>query len=255
MGHFVLEWDETLHNQIGNGQCGNGDGQPCDYHGYIKHAGNKYTNDLGLPVTANADIVGPVGGFGWVLHLDAGAPKSLKLQNIEVDPATPLLLSIAYPPGTSFTIKAIARWCNPDNNLCEEIFHTVNSIEAVRTSLGNAYHVDTNGVLTFRIIQTSRYFVGSPDFLLPQYSDAPGGWKEIWALDRFERDGVRLPKFTNGNYLTLDANCASKDGVYCSQPVSAYNRNVCPSGYSQSAYDTCISSSGGKLFANGSGGR
>jgi hypothetical protein len=253
MGHFIMEWDNNLHDQVGNGQCGNGDGQPCDYRGYIKHVGDKFVNDPGLPVTANAHIVGPVGGFGWALELFEGAPKSVLFRQIEVDPTTPLLLSIPYPPGTSFTITAFARWCDSNNDLCEETFHQVNSIEAVRSSLGNTYHVDSNGVLTFRIIQTAKLFLGKPNFMLPQYSDTPGGWKEIWALARFERDGVRLPKAENGPYLTLDANCASNDGVYCSQSVSPYNRNVCPSGYSQSAYDTCTSSSGGKIFANGSG--
>mmetsp|Transcript_8285 Transcript_8285/g.13722 ORF Transcript_8285/g.13722 Transcript_8285/m.13722 type:complete len:308 (+) Transcript_8285:2-925(+) len=253
MGHFVMEWDTALHDQIGDSQCGNGDGQPCDYRGYIKHVGEKFANDYGLPVTANGDIVGPVGGFGWVLDIFAGAPTSVLFRYIEVDPATPLLLSISYPPGTSFTIVAHAGWCNSDNYLCDEVFQQVNSIEAVRNSLGNTYHVDYNGVLTLRIIQTPKLFLGKPDFMLPQYIDKPGGWKEIWALDRFERDGVRLPKSANGPYLTLDANCASNDGVYCSEAVeSAYTRNVCPSGYFQSAYDTCTSSNGGNLFADGS---
>merc|ERR1711862_379491 len=53
--------------------------------------------DNGLPVTANADIVGPTGGFGWLLKLNNGAPHTIKLDFIEVSPDSPLMLSIAYP--------------------------------------------------------------------------------------------------------------------------------------------------------------
>ena len=43
-----------------------------------------FQQDNGHPVTARADIVGPVGGFGWILKINQGAPKSLIIQYIEV---------------------------------------------------------------------------------------------------------------------------------------------------------------------------
>jgi hypothetical protein len=248
-----MEWDDSLHSTVGISQCGNGDGLPCDYVGYIKHLGSYFASNSGLPVTANADIVGPVGGFGWKLELKGGSPKSIRFKLIEVDPGTPLLLSIAYPPNTSFAIVAHAGWCEDSEQYsCTDTFHKVGSIAEVRGSIGNTYYVDPNGVLTFRIIQTPKLFVGRPEFFLPQWSD-PGRWKEYYALERFERDGVRLPRMADGPFLTLDADCPSS-GAYCSQPPPVYNPNVCPSGYRQTAYDTCTSISNGssKRFANGS---
>jgi hypothetical protein len=116
-----------------------------------------------------ADVVGPVGGFGWKLELFEGAPKSIRFSLIEVAPETPLLLSIAYPSGTSFTIIAHAGWCSDDVNFsCTEKFHQVESIDEVRNSIGNTYNVDSEDVLTLRIIQTPKLFVGRPDFFLPE---------------------------------------------------------------------------------------
>jgi hypothetical protein len=252
LGHFRMKWDDGLYNQVGGSVCGNGQDVPCNAVGYMKHVGDFFANDAGLPVTANADIVGPVGGFGWKLKLDGGAPKSIQFEQIEVDPATPLLLSIAYPPGTSFTIVAHGGYCTDNADYtCTETFHQVGSVADVRTSLGNAYHVDSIGVLTFRIIQTSKTYVGHPEFFLPQYSDE-GKYGTHYALERFERDGIRLPKMTYGPYLTLDADCPST-GAYCSQFPSSYQPEVCPSGYSQTGYDTCtsISDASMKKFADG----
>ena len=252
LGHFNMLWDDALHAQLGKSQCGNSY-LPCDYVGYIKHLGPYFNGDAGLPVTANANAVGPVGGFGWKLELDNGAPKSVRFHQIEVDPATPLLLSIAYPLGTSFTLVAHGGYCTDNANYtCEEMFHQVGSVADVRTSLGNTYHVDSNGVLTFRIIQTPQTFVGRPEFFLPQYTDL-GRDGLGFALERFERDGVRLLSFVYGPYLKLDANCPSS-GAYCSESPSSYPPEVCPSGYSQTGYDTCTSisdTSMKKLFADG----
>jgi hypothetical protein len=204
-------------------------------------------------VTANADIVGPVGGFGWKLELGAGAPKSVRFEQIEVDPTTPLLLSIAYPIGTSFNMSANAGWCTDSSQYaCVEDFHQVDSIVAVRRSLGNTYHVDVNGVLTFRVVQTPKLFVGKPDYFLPQWSNK-GKWNRGYALTRFERDGVKLPRFSYGNHLKLQADCPSIDGIYCSEDmVTSYEPEICPSGYRQTGYDTCTSTTNSEnmLFAN-----
>jgi hypothetical protein len=254
IGSLNLRWDRSVDAEVGTTQCGNGPFIPCDFVGRIKHLGEKYKDDLGLPVTANADLVGPVGGFGWKLELDRGAPKSIFIAEVEVDPATPLLLSITYPAGTSFNITALASNCNASaTHTCEEVFHQVDTVTAVRNSLGNTYHVDSNGVLTFRVIQTPSLFVGRPEFFLPQYTDK--GMDGIGeALERFERDGIRLPAFTRGNIIKLYANCPSS-GAYCSELPAPFEPDVCPDGYVQTGYDVCRKIANGtvsKIFADGS---
>merc|ERR1712190_220851 len=216
-----------------------------------KHLGPLFNSDKGLPVTANADIVGPTGGFGWLLKLNNGAPHTIKLDLIEVSPDSPLMLSIAYPPGTGFTIIANAAWCSPSQKYsCKETFSAVSSIEKVRNSLGNTYHVDSNGLLTVRIIQTPQTFVGDPDWLLPDYS-TPGKWGNWYALDRFSRNGVFLPRMAYGPWLEILADCP-KSGAYCAEkPVNDMIIEVCPDGYNQVAYDKCCNS-GSCVYADGS---
>jgi len=256
LGHFRMRWDDSLHNKIGNSQCGNGQGIPCDYVGYIRHLGDYFSGDSGLPVTANADIVGPVGGFGWKLELIKGAPRSVRFEQIEVDPSSPMLLSISYPLGTSFTITAHAVYCTDGNQYsCTETFQQVSSMEEVRNSIGNTYHVDSStGLLTFRIIQTPSNFVGRPDFFLPSYDDI-GKWGNGYALGRFERDGVRLPKMAYGPYLTLEANCSpDASGKYCNGMSPTPEVHVCGSntGFYQTGYDVCTSTTdpNNKRYAN-----
>jgi hypothetical protein len=249
-----LEWDSELQSQIGTAQCGNGPYIPCDYVGRIQHLGDLYEDDAGLPVTANGDIVGPVGGFGWYLRLDKGAPKNLTLREIEVDPSTPMMLSVSYPKGTMFNITAYAYNCVPTKiYACYSKFKQVDSLEKVRTSIGNTYHVDFDGVLTIRIIQTPQTFVGIPEFFLPQYSDK--GRNNIGtALNRFERDGIRLPEYSDGPNLQIIADCVPS-GAYCSEIPPPYKTNVCPNGYIQTAFDTCRHIANGslrKIFADGS---
>ena len=250
-----MKWDSALHESVGKTQCGNEPFIPCTYVGRIKHLGGMYAADAGLPVTANADIVGPVGGFGWKIELGRGAPKSITISKVEVDPANPLLVSIAYPPGTSFKISAYADPSCDDTATytCQQNFHRVNSVGAVRKSSGNTYFVDANGVLTFRVIQNPKMFIGRPNFFLPQYTD-PGRDKLGVALERFERYGMRLPKFTYGPKIVINADCPST-GAYCSVKPPAYMPAVCPAGYSQIAYDTCRLIKNGvetRVFANGS---
>ena len=232
-------WDSALTDSLGKTQCGNGPFIPCDYVGRIKHLGSMYADDAGLPVTANADIVGPVGGFGWKIELDKGAPKTFRISQVEVDPATPLLVSIAYPPGTSFQIAAYA---HPScvitaTYTCHQNFYQVDSVAAVRNSPGNTYHVDSNGVLTFRVIQNPRMFIGRPDFFLPQYTD-PGRDGLGRALDRFERYGMRLPVFEYGPVIGITADCPAT-GAYCTELPPKYMPEVCPEGSTQIAYDKC----------------
>lgn len=61
------------------------------------------TNKEVFPVPERPAAIGPTGGFGWLLELALGAPKSLRIMNTEILPDSPLALGIAYPQSTSFT--------------------------------------------------------------------------------------------------------------------------------------------------------
>jgi hypothetical protein len=64
-------------------------------------------------MTAIPEILSPVGGFGWLLTLNAGTPRDLNLTGVEQCTNSTLKLSIAYPPGTNVTVTATAGGCWP----------------------------------------------------------------------------------------------------------------------------------------------
>jgi len=213
-----------------------------------------FQQDSGLPVTAQADVAGPVGGFGWELKLIQGAPKTLQFQFLEVRSDNPLMFHIAYPPGTAFTITANAAWCTSDQYYsCKEVFQSVSSVAAVRSSLGNTYFMNqTTGILSVRIIQFPQTYTGNPNWFLPKATDT-GKWGSGFAVERFERSGVYLPMLTWGPWLEIAANCAAS-GPFCSQLPLNVTLPVCSAGYQQVAYDKCCSITNPTtcVFANGS---
>jgi len=190
-------------------------------------------------------MVGLVGGYGWILKMNEGAPRKIQIDAVEVLKETPLLISVAYPSGTSFTITAKSpEWCNRDSTWvsCDEEFSPTTSIEAVRNGPGNQYYVDSDGVLTFRVSQTPQNYVPDPWYILDK--DDPD-------ITGFERDGVYLPQRAWGNYLLIEADCNDDGaGAFCSGGVSDYDPDVCPAGYEQMSYDYCCSSSSDCVFAN-----
>jgi hypothetical protein len=106
-------------------------------------------------------------------------------------------------------------------------------------------------VSTFRIIQTLENV--SSDVRSSSFLNGPirVGGRSFDALERFERDGVRLPRMTDGPYLTLDADCPSS-GAYCSQHTSLSTTQTCVhQGYGTTPRNACASFSDGlsKLFA------
>jgi hypothetical protein len=210
--------------------------------GYIRHAGKKFSGTKGTPVTARGEIVGPVGGYGWILEFDGGSPRELNFTDFELLPETPLLISIAYPPGTTFTITArAASWCWQSTAFtCSQPYASATSIEQVRTGPGNQYFVDGNGVITFRVFQHPVSYSGRPEWFVPSRTDLDLNYK-TFALPRFERSGVYLPMTSNGPQLTLKANCGGT-GPYCSTKPAKYDPDVCTSGYQQLAYDYCCKS-------------
>jgi len=244
LGHIRLAWDDDLHARVGRTECTNNyPYKACPPVGRIRHYGPMFDSSAdklgGLSVHANPDIVGPVGGFGWLLRLNNGAPRKLKINTIEVHPDTPLTLGIAYPFGTAFKITAHAAYCDVSQSYtCQEIFSSVTSAAQVRSSDGNTYHFNAKtGLLTIRIVQTPRGFTGNPGWKLWDFN-MPGKWDDGYALGRFERDGVLLPMPTFGAYLELEANCGGT-GPYCSGFTPSPEPIVCNSGYQQVAYDKC----------------
>ena len=262
VGSFSLIWSTTLEAQVGETVCLNGDPGPCPLQGYLRHAGYRFSPTIssasnGLPVSTNADIVGPIGGFGWILTLNGGAPRDLNITDIEVAPGDTLILSIAYPVGTVFSVSANAEeWCRTRDNIsCREEFTAASSIEEVRTGDGNKYHVDSKGVLSMRIFQLARAWTGNPEWLGIPYWSMLASDGLNYAVPRFEREGIKLPNFAfGGGYFRIKASSCGGSGVYCSGSVDDYDPNVCPSGYKQVAYDKCCSSTNPSkcVFADGS---
>lgn len=249
LGHIRLSWDSALHNTVGRSSCQNGQGAPCPALGRVRHYGPMFDTDAdplgGLPVTANPDIAGPVGGFGWLLQLDGGAPHTLSMSAIEVLPNTPLLLGIAYPKGTSFTITANAAYCSPSvKHSCVETFKPVGSVSQVRASNGNTYHFDSNsGLLTIRVVMFPKAFTGAPNWQLWDFKTS-GKWGSNgdFALDRFERSDVLLPIAADGPTLKIAADC-NRQGAFCRATPPAVNPVVCSAGFEQVAYDKCCRAS------------
>ena len=158
--------------------------------GRIRHIGSLFDSfhdpTGGLPVTANSDVAGLAGGFGWLLQLDDGPPKDLKIDRVEIDSTTLLVLAIPYPPGTAFSITAHAAGCHASSTRsCTEHFVAVNSVDHVRHSPGNVYHYDTTTSLLYvRVIQFPGSYTG--DTL---YSDT-ATW-HLWDLDTPKSSGSR----------------------------------------------------------------
>mmetsp|Transcript_17041 Transcript_17041/g.36553 ORF Transcript_17041/g.36553 Transcript_17041/m.36553 type:complete len:242 (-) Transcript_17041:587-1312(-) len=70
-------------------------------------------------------IAGPIGGFGWHLTFDEGSPRVLDLKSAQIRSDAPLLISIAYPANTGFTIVAsAASWCH-SSRTCSITFRKV----------------------------------------------------------------------------------------------------------------------------------
>eukprot|EP00986_Skeletonema_menzelii_P004199 scaffold1415_cov152-Skeletonema_menzelii.AAC.11 len=175
--------------------------------------------------------------------LNDGPPKSLRIDQIEVDPIeTPMVLAIPYDSGTSFSITAHAAWCSGQ---CTETFISVNSVDHVRASQGNTYYFDAATKLLYvRIIQTPQTYL-TPWKLWKLDDLNASGDPRTHALDRFTFSGITLPSFAHGPYLQIEADCA--EGAitgHCATTPSYIEPEVCPSGYIQVSYDKCCVSEG-----------
>ena len=251
VGSITLIWDKSLEAKVGSSVCLGNTGKEipnCPIQGYLRHAGYRFSPakssaSKGIPVSANADMTGPIGGYGWILKLNGGAPRDLNITDIEVAPGDTMMLSIPYPVGTVFSVSANAEdWCNPraGSVSCREEFTAASSIDQVRTGAGNKYFVDSKGVLTIRIFQLARIWTGNPNWLgIPSWNMMASDGV-TFAVPRFDRDGIKMPNYAGG-YFRIKASSCGGTGVFCSNAVNDYDPNVCPSGYKQVAYDKCCS--------------
>ena len=242
LGHMKVFFDAPLQNLLDTTVCRDG-GLICPLVGHISHRGTYFDSDRGLPVAANGDIVGLTGGFGWELRLDEGAPRTLRIEQMEIASDSPLLLSVTYPLGTAVSMRAVTVSCRATGGfVCVEIFDEVDSVAAVYNSSGNKYHHDrATGVVTFRVITIAKNFVGMPEWILPTYETLDRNGVEF-AIPRFERVGILLPKANDGPYLEITAGCTTSPAnpTYClERPPQSTPVNFCPTGYVQVGFDRC----------------
>jgi hypothetical protein len=251
MGFFRFSWGSDGLDQVGKTICRESF-LPCPIQGFIRHAGKMFspydnpgTVNHGLAQSPRGQVNGLTNGYGWIINFNKTSPRAIAFDSVEVSPDVKMLISIPYPKNTTFNISATTTLCNPKPDVsCSEIFTPVASIDAVRNGRGNNYHVDVNGVVTFRIAQIAQSYTGRPTFTLPNYTTPNQFAWDTYALRRFENDGIRIPQLHLYNGYRLLAKCPSdtatspKNGN-CPEPVPIYDPDVCPSGYVQKAYDRC----------------
>jgi hypothetical protein len=63
----------------------------------------------GLPLAAGVHVVGPTGGYGWIISWNQTAHRRIKFTVPEIDPSSPLLISIPYPVGATFKLTALGK--------------------------------------------------------------------------------------------------------------------------------------------------
>lgn len=218
--------------------CANGrPNVPCGALGYVKHRGSMYGTGRGaaLPLALNGEITGALNGFGWLARFMADlTPARLVIKRVQVPHDAKLLLSVAYPAGTSVAaVTAFApSWCLPwanEHYKCEESFTRVGSLWAVRASAGNTYHFE-NSLLTVRIVQPPPHHTGSPAWRVVEDPVAP-----------FVRDGIRIPRYDWHSRLQIDVTCdrATANSDMCAGVPVSTEPTVCEGGWMQTGYDQC----------------
>ena len=220
--------------------------------GTINHWG--YAPDRGAEIGGDTAIIGPYHHDalgGWFVSLDKGAPVRLHMSRIQVAKDSTLMLAVAYPPGTNFTVQAaVSRWCNTGSgHLCEHTLTDAGSVAAVRHGAGDTYHFDGT-YLYLKVVSMARQSTG-PYYL----GTTETGWAELADGDTFTRAGISIYDRGNSRYsLTVTADCtpSSADADYCSEAVAASAPPVvCPDGQVQVGIDMCASACGGDSDSDG----
>lgn len=208
--------------------------------GRVAHFGQ--TLEQGIVRSYDPTISGPYNHRdrgGWYVWFESGSPQAFTVDTIQLPTSHPLLLlAISYPPGTTFNVRATtARWCTPraGRKLCEEEYTAVDSVAAIRASLGNVYHYDeVTGHLYLPIVQNSN----------KDLSAGTGIWQPT-PSDVFDRGGLSLMGRTSSGYaIEVIANCAAgTTSGYCDVEPSVPPL-TCPQGESPVGIDRCGNSGG-----------
>ena len=248
LGSINMRWMPASQqvDTFGVSTCGNGQvGLPCVAQGYLRHWGARGygrggSNAVDLPLVLNGEVAGALGGFGWHVRFIAGGPRELNVTRVQVPHDTKLLLSIAYPLSvTSVRVTAYAApWCWNyvwAGRVCSEEFTRVSSIDQVRVSLGNTYHLG-GGALTIRVVQPPKDSTGNPSWTVPISPVAP-----------FVRGGIRIPRYAWHPTLNIRATCtpSSSQPHFCEGALPPQEPVACATGYEQTAYDQCCMVGGG----------
>ena len=159
MATVYLEHNPALESQIGSTVCvnGNWDAQnvvPCPIVANVTHFGRRESSDA-LMVAVNALVTGPLiaQSGGWFVRFFQGTPRVLKIRNAAVMRRDVLLLAIPYPSSATFDVRLEgANWCDTRWNKCALGFRAVGSVDAVRSSFGDAYYFD-GSLLWLRVVE------------------------------------------------------------------------------------------------------
>ncbi|KAH8054360.1 hypothetical protein JL721_10482 [Aureococcus anophagefferens] len=209
---LVFEWDDDLSAEIGSTICDNSDGDgpdPCERVGWLAHFGAANVTAEGVKLMPNAEVVGTSGGFGWYLYLDQGAPKTLRISQIQVLETTSLLLAVSFPVGTSFHMYMEGpTWCS-SSYLCLQNYTHVESVDEVRSGDGTAYHFADDGTLYLRVVQRGSNRLSETTSWTDDYevslmtSDLAGDWG--------------IPRRSSYPHIVVKAYCAASDdsAYYC----------------------------------------
>ena len=157
-GSIVVTHDKALADAVGTDVCDNeheadmSKREPCPTIGWARHFGS---TGGALPITPNGKITGPLGGRGWRVSFDKGAPKVATVHSVQVPSDTSLVIALPYPKGTQFGVSAVPNsWC-AKTVLCTTHFRAVDSVAKVRGGAGDVYHFDGTH-LYLRIVQLSQ---------------------------------------------------------------------------------------------------
>ena len=206
LGSVNLAWDAAAHGGVGWRTCANGAiGVPCVPLGWVTHWGFGSGLGAALPLTANGQITGVLGGFGWHISFEAGSPRALRIDRMQVSSQTALVLSIPYPRSvTSFRIAAHAPpWCSASaTRACTTSFRPVSSLQEVRASAGDVYHW-ADGLLYLRLVQPPADFTGAPS-----WSIVPDSQLGASAVP-FRRHAINIFRFAWHAYTLIEAECAA----------------------------------------------
>ncbi|KAJ8602371.1 hypothetical protein CTAYLR_004214 [Chrysophaeum taylorii] len=229
LASFSMEWDDSLLADLkGNGGnlCDNsfGGASECPRVGYLAKFGDADVATNGVQLMQRAEVVGAVTGAttstlgGWYLWFEQGAPVELELNRIQVHRDGRLVLASTYPKGTTFTVTMDAvDWCPSSSYLCAETYELAISLEDLFQVTGSkSYFIDDSKpdatTLFVRIVQRHDRRLSETKTWIHDMD--PGMFSNAYVDDLTDRDWG-IPYRFQYPIITIRANCATNDGVYC----------------------------------------